>query len=140
MADLTTKDLIAVVQCHLVMQRCSGYYCEKAFHQRNGGFAGYPAGKAIRYLTMTCGGCCGRALHRKLHNLATQIAKREQMAKDRIAVQFSSCIAKDNWHGPKCPHLDYLRQLVGKLGLDVIEGTSISHKAEAKRQQGVYQA
>ena len=63
------KDYIAIVQCHLVKQRCSGYFCEKAFHERTGGFAAYPPDKAYRTIYLTCGGCCGRALHRKLSHL-----------------------------------------------------------------------
>ena len=60
------KEYLVIVQCHLVMQRCSGYFCEKAFSERLGGFADYPSDKRYRTLYMTCGGCCGRALHRKL--------------------------------------------------------------------------
>ncbi|MCE5250943.1 CGGC domain-containing protein, partial [bacterium] len=57
---------------------------------------------------------------------------------NRVIVQFSSCISKDNYHGPQCPHLDYLKTLVGKLGLDLREGTAISQKAEEKRRAGIY--
>ena len=130
------RDYIAVVQCHLVKQRCSGYYCEKAFNERTGGFAVYPADKTIRTLHITCGGCCGRALHRKLGNLVRKIKKSEGVEKDRIVVQLSSCITKDNTHGPPCPHLDYLKSLVAKLGLDVREDTVISQKAEQRRAEG----
>ncbi|MCL4367839.1 MAG: CGGC domain-containing protein [Actinobacteria bacterium] len=134
------KDYIAIVQCDIVMQRCSGYLCEKAFHQRTGGFAGYPADKQYRTLYLTCGGCCGRALHRKLSNLARKIEAKEGIAKDRIVVQLASCITKDNYHGPPCPHLDYLKTLIGNVGLEVLEATSISAKAEARRQEGRYQS
>ena len=131
------KDYIAIVQCHLVKQRCSGYFCEKSFHERQGGFAEYDPGKAYRTLYLTCGGCCGRALHRKLSNLVHKI-KDEGVTKDRIVVQLSSCITKDNYHGPPCPHLDYLKDLIGRLGLDVCEDTSISGKSEARREAGTY--
>jgi len=132
------KGYIAIVQCHLVKQRCSGYACEKAFHERTGGFAGYSADKAHRTLYLTCGGCCGRALNRKLNNLVRQIKAKEEVEKDKLVVQLSSCITRDNYHGPACPHLDYLKELIGKLGLDVCEDTSISPKAEERRQAGVY--
>ncbi len=132
------KDYIAIVQCHLVKQRCSGYMCERAFHERTGGFAHYPADKTYRTLYMTCGGCCGRALHRKLGNLVRKIKTKEGIEKDRIVVQLSSCITRDNYHGPCCPHLDYLKELIGRLGLDVRETTSISLKAEGRRQAGRY--
>ncbi len=58
--------------------------------------------------------------------------------KDKIVVQLSSCITKDNYHGPPCPHLDYLKELIGKLGLDVREDTSISRKAGERRKTGIY--
>ena len=132
------KDYIAIVQCHLVKQRCSGYFCEKAYHERTGGFARFPPDKAYRTLYLTCGGCCGRPLHRKLSNLVHKIRAREGIEKDRIVVQLASCITKDNYHGPPCPHLDYLKELIAKLGLDVCEDTSISQQAEKRRQAGVY--
>jgi hypothetical protein len=39
---MDNKDYIAIVQCHIVKERCSGYFCERAFHHRLGGFAVYP--------------------------------------------------------------------------------------------------
>jgi len=132
------KEYLVIVQCHLVMQRCSGYFCEKAFHERLGGFAGYPPDKAYRVLNMTCGGCCGRALHRKLGNLVQKIKAKEGVEKERIVVHLSSCITKDNYHGPPCPHLDYLKALVAKLGLEVREDTWVSKRAEQRRAEGIY--
>ena len=132
------KNYIAIVQCHLVKQRCSGYFCEKAFHERTGGFSGYSSEKAYRTLYLTCGGCCGRPLHRKLSNLIGKIKAKEGVEKNRIVVQLSSCITKDNYHGPPCPHLEYLEQLIGKLGLDVEKDTSVSQKADDRRKAGTY--
>jgi predicted metal-binding protein len=134
------KAYIAVVQCHLVKQRCPGYFCEKAFTERTGGFADYPVDRQYRTLYLTCGGCCGRALHRKLESLTRSLEAKEGIAKDRVVVQLSSCITTDNYHGPPCPHLDYLKELIGKLGLDVRENTVISETAQARREAGVYRA
>ena len=133
------KDYIAVVQCQLVKERCSGYFCEKAFHERSGGFSGYSADKNYRTLYMTCGGCCGRPLHRKLSNLVSKIKLKEGVEKERIVVHLSSCITKESYHGPPCPHLDYLKVLIGKLGLDVCADTTISKTAEQRRESGVYE-
>lgn len=138
MANLASKDYAVVVQCHIVKERCSGYYCEKAFHERTGGFAAYPKDRPARMMFMTCGGCCGRALHRKLSNLVKKIGKAESIGKERIMVQLSSCITKDNYHGPACPHLDYLKAILGKLGLDYASDTAISVKATQRREQGLY--
>jgi predicted metal-binding protein len=132
------KAYIAVVQCHIVMERCSGYFCEKAFRERSGGFSGSPPAGDCRVLYLTCGGCCGRALHRKLSHLVHTIGKREGIDKDRMVVQLASCITRDNYHGPVCPHIDYLKELIGKLGLDVREDTMISELSEKRRKEGVY--
>ena len=117
--DIKDKDYIVVVQCHIVKQRCPGYLCEKAFHERAGGFSIYPVDKHYRVLAMTCGGCCGRALHRKLSNLLRKLKDNEQIGRQQIVVQLSSCMTKDNFHAPPCPHLDYIKALVAKLGLDL---------------------
>lgn len=136
---MDNKDYIVIVQCHIVKERCSGYFCEKAFFERTGGFSEYSAEKAFRTLYLTCGGCCGRALHRKLSNLINKIKQKESVEKEKIVVQLSSCITKDNYHGPPCPHLDYLIKLITKLGIDIAKDTHISQKAEKRREIGVYE-
>ncbi len=138
MAAANEKDYLVVIQCDIARQRCSGYFCEKAFHERSGGFAEYPSAKALRTLYLTCGGCCGLAVHRLLSDLIQRIKKAEGVEKDRIAVRLSSCMAKDNYHGPPCPHLDYIKGLIARLGLDVGEGTQIGQKSTRLRQSGVY--
>ncbi len=136
---MKTKNYIVIVQCHIVMERCSGYFCEKAFNERSGLFSTYPRNEPYRTLYLTCGGCCGRALHRKLLDLITTIKKQESVDKDQIVVHLSSCITKDNFHGPVCPHLDYLETMIhDKLGLDIVQGTYISRKSEKRRNAGIY--
>jgi len=138
MIDLKQKDYVVIVQCHIVKERCPGYNCERAFHERTGGFAAYPKDKSYRMLNLTCGGCCGRAVHRKLSNLTRRIKKSEGIGKERIVVQLSSCITKDNFHSTPCPHLDYLKGLIVKIGLDICEDTFISEKSEQRRKAGMY--
>ncbi len=138
MIDVKDKDYIVVVQCHIVKERCSGYYCEKAFNERTGGFAAYSKDKPYRIMNMTCGGCCGRAVHRKLSLFTRRIKKDEGIGKDRIVVQLSSCITKDNFHAPPCPHLDYIKTLIAKLGLEVCEDTHLSNISEERRKAGLY--
>ncbi|MHC4146459.1 MAG: CGGC domain-containing protein [Planctomycetota bacterium] len=140
MVDLKDKDYVAIVQCHIVKERCSGYNCERAFNKRLGGFSAYPGDKAYRTLYLTCGGCCGRAVQRKLSNLTRRIKKQEGIEKDRIVVQLASCLTKDNFHSSPCPHLDYLKSLIVKLGLDVCEDTFIDEKSEKRRKEGLYSA
>ena len=139
MKNLDDKKFVVVVQCHIVKERCSGYLCGFAFEERTGGFADYPKEKKIKYLSITCGGCCGRAVHRKLSNFIKQARAKEKIEKKDIVVHLSSCIAKDNYHGPICPHLDYLKNIIcEKLGLEIIEGTKISKSSEKLRKEGKY--
>jgi hypothetical protein len=44
---------------------------------------------------------------------------------------------KDNDHGPACPHLGYLKALIGRLKLDICANTVISRKAQERRAQGL---
>ena len=136
MIDLAKKEYIVVVQCHIVKERCPGYLCEKAFHERTGGFAPYPRDKSYRLLTMTCGGCCGRATHRKLTQMLRTMRKKEGIGKEQVVVQLSSCVTKDNFHAPPCPHLDYIKSLVARIGLDVCEDTVISETSQRRRAGG----
>ncbi|MBI5833511.1 MAG: CGGC domain-containing protein [Armatimonadetes bacterium] len=138
--DPSTKDYVAIVQCHIVKQRCAGYFCEQALQQRTGGFAAYPADRTYRHVMIDCGGCCGRGLQRKLANLVHQLEKQEGITRDRVAVQLSSCITKDSHHGPPCPHLDYLKTLIARMNLEVGEDTRISRLTESRRESGEYQA
>jgi len=138
MTDLKTKEYVVVVQCDIVKQRCSGYFCEKAFNQRTGGFMDYPKDKSYRVINMSCGGCCGRAVHRKLTHLVRKIKKEEGVEKDRIVVQLSSCITRDNYHGPPCPHLEYVEKLIARIGLDVLHDTVINQKSQQRRKAGLY--
>ena len=140
MVNLAQKDYIIVVQCDIVKQRCPGYLCEKAFHERTGGFKDYPKDKQYRIMNLTCGGCCGRAIHRKLTNFLRVAAKKENITKDKVIVQLSSCMTKDNYHALPCPHLDYIKALIEKIGLDIKEDTVISDHAQKRREQGIYKS
>ncbi len=136
--DWSKKKYIVVAQCHIVKERCPGFFCERSFTNRTGGFKELPDGQNYRITYLTCGGCCGRALQSALSLLAKKAEKYDKITKEEIVVKLASCITKDNYHGPPCPHLDYLQKLVGKLGIDVSFDTQISEKAEKRRQEGVY--
>lgn len=131
------KNYLVVLQCHIAKETCPEYLCEKSFNSRTGKFTVYPEDSHIRMLSITCGGCSGRATHRKLSRLIRSILKAENITKDQIAVHLSSCVTNDSYHGPPCPHLDYLKKIINeKLGLDIVIGTYISEKAEKRRAEG----
>ncbi len=139
MINWQDKAYLVVVQCDIVKERCPGYLCEKAFHERTGAYANLPEPQTLRRINLTCGGCCGRALHRKLTNLTRTMKKKEDIEKNRILVQFSSCMTKDNYHAPPCPHLAYLTTLVQRTGLDLLTDTVICETSEKRRHEGQYQ-
>ena len=129
---METKYVIAL-QCHIVKQRCSGFLCEDAFWNRKDGFTEYSPDDKIRYINMTCGGCCGRATLRKLGNLLKNLKKYSGIKSSEVMLHFSSCICKENFHGPPCPHYDYLKELVQRKNLHWREGTRFSARAQNRR-------
>lgn len=130
--------LIAIIQCDITLDRCPGFFCDRAFVNKTGGFEKIEYDKSTRKLNISCGGCCGRAVQRKLSLLAQKAKKFDNIGKDEILVKLASCITKENYHGPKCPHLDYIVKLIDKLGMKYSFDTAISKNAEEKRHAGIY--
>jgi predicted metal-binding protein len=136
---LKSKEYVVVVQCDQVVHEvCPGMLCEHAFTARADGFARYPKEQALRYNAISCGGCPGRPTLRKLMNLKNNLKKREGKAADAIIVHLSSCITRENHHGPRCPHIDYIKNQVAEAGLDCVEDSRLSPTAEKRRKEGVY--
>lgn len=127
--------LVVVIQCHLVMNRCSGYPCMDAFYKREGAFASYE--EDVRYMPVTCGGCCGAEVAAKLENLTKHLKRRGERKED-VVIHFASCVCSDNYHRPPCPHLDYMRQIAERKGYSVVLGSYISNAAAKKREAGIY--
>lgn len=130
--------LIAIIQCHIVHERCPGYYCDRAFATRTGGFENLNLAEGVRKLSFTCGGCCGRAVHRKLSLLKRKAKKADNIEPGEILIKLASCITKDNYHGPVCPNIDYIKELIRKADLEISYDTVISKKAQEKRSSGIY--
>jgi predicted metal-binding protein len=137
-APAADKDYIVVIQCEITKQRGSGYRCEKAFQERSGGFGAYPKDRAYRINFLTCGGCCGKAVQRKLTHLARQLQEHEGLGRDRIVAQLASCITKDNYHSPRCPFAGYMKELIARAGIECREDTHTSPRAEQRRTEGRY--
>jgi predicted metal-binding protein len=95
--------------------------------------------KDVRKISFTCGGCCGRAVHRKFVNLKNKAQKCDGIEPSEILVKLASCITQDNYHGPPCPHLEYLKAIIAKTGLAVSLDTALSKKAQERRASGVYE-
>lgn len=130
--------LVVIIQCDTVQQRCCGYNCTHAFYHRDGKFAGYDAD--TRYMSFSCGGCCGGALTVKMENLCKRLRRFKEDVYDDIVIHLSSCMVSDNSHKPPCPHIDYMVKLLAKKGFThIVKGTYISKTASKRREQGIYQ-
>ncbi len=137
-ADKSTKKQVVVIQCdEAVHQVCSGFMCEHAFNARLDAFEGYPEG--TRYMSISCGGCPGRATLRKLKNITNNLKKREQRGKEDVMVHLSTCITRSSTHGPRCPNIEYIKGQIERAGYDFVEDSRISPIATKRRAEGMYQ-
>jgi len=127
---------VAVVQCHVTHERCTGVSCATSFAKREHQFAGYGS-EVEYYVPFTCGGCPGRRVSRLMSQLIRKL-KKQGVGKDEIAVHLSTCIVFDSGHYPKCPHIDYMKKILMRKGLKVVEGSYVSNKASERRQANFY--
>ena len=135
MADVQQK-LVVIIQCEDVVKRCSGFLCMRDFYDKAGKFAGYP--ENLRYMSITCGGCCGNLLTPKLENLGMRLRK-ENLSKDDVVIHFATCVCSDNSHRLPCPFLNRMKALLERKGfMNIVLGTHISKKAQEKRDAGIY--
>jgi predicted metal-binding protein len=128
---------VAVVQCAVAQERCAGVHCALAFHRREHHFAGY--GPDTIYMSMSCGGCPGRRVSRLAANLKNMMRKEAGLEPSEIVVHLAACVVTDNGHYPPCPHLDYIKTILARKGLRVVEGTYVSATAAQRRKTGSYQ-
>ena len=131
-------ELVVIIQCEDVVKRCSGFLCMNDFYSRLGKFTDYP--EEMRYMTITCGGCCANLLTAKLENLGMRLRK-AGMTKDDVVIHFASCVCSDNSHRQPCPFMGRMRNLLERKGFtNIVLGTHISQKAEEKRKARIYRS
>ena len=130
---------VMIIQCDISRQRCSGFACTDGFYNRDDVFKEYDDN--VRYISLTCGGCCGASLAAKLEHFSNKLAKETDVKKDEVSVHLSSCMVTDNYHHDRCPHVDYIKSLVEKKGYKrIVEGSYISKIAEKRREMGEYKS
>ena len=128
---------VVIIQCDIAHRRCSGFACTNAFYNKEEVFKNYD--DTTRYISFTCGGCCGKGIAAKLEHLSKKLRIENNISKDEVAVHLSSCMATDHHHYDRCPHIVYIKNIVLKKGYkNVIEGSFISKNAEKKREEGIY--
>ena len=131
--------LVVIIQCAIAKRRCSGFYCMDCFYKRKGGFTDYPKEKNIQYMMFECGGCCGKEISSLLGHLSRKLKEDDEIKRDEVAIHLASCMVTDNHHYDRCPHIDYIKQLIDKQGYkNVIEGTLFATISEKKRKSGEY--
>jgi predicted metal-binding protein len=130
---------VVIIQCDITHNRCSGFACTNAFYTRADTFKNYDV--STRYISFTCGGCCGKSVAAKLEHLSKKLRIKNNIEKDEVSVHLSSCMTTDNYHTDRCPHIDYIKSIISKKGYkNIIEGSYISKGAEKKRSEGIYKS
>ena len=128
---------VVIIQCDIAHRRCSGFACTSSFYEREGKFDPYD--DSVRYISFTCGGCCGKGVASKLEHFSKRLKSKNNLGKDAVAIHLSSCMVTDNYHYDRCPHADYIKSIVVKKGYEnIIEGSYISKTAGRKREAGEY--
>ena len=109
-----SENYVVIIQCDTAKNRCSGLRCTNAFYEKNDAFKNY--NKDTKYISFTCGGCCGKSVSAKLANFSMWLKKYSDIEKDKVFIHFSSCMATDNGHYDRCPNIDYIKQIIMKKG------------------------
>jgi len=134
--DKSKVKCVVVVQCEVARERCAGVHCALSFHRREHFFTGY--GPEVFYVPMSCGGCPGRRVSRLVANVKRVLSRSADIEPEEIAVHLSACVVNESGHYPPCPHLDYIKAILARKGLRVVEGTYVSALAEQRRREGWY--
>ncbi len=128
---------VVIIQCDIAQRRCSGFACTNAFYNKEEVFKDYD--DETRYISFTCGGCCGKGVTAKLEQLSKKLSKKTDITKNQVVVHLSSCMVNESHHSDRCPHTDFIKSIVIKKGYkNVVEGSYISANAKRKRKEGVY--
>ena len=67
---MSTK-YVVIIQCHIAHRKCSGFACTNAFYNKDEIFRNYD--DDTRYISFTCGGCCGKGIAAKLEHLSKKL-------------------------------------------------------------------
>ncbi|MBP2627991.1 MAG: hypothetical protein H6Q68_2702 [Firmicutes bacterium] len=128
---------ILIIQCDIAHNRCSGFACTNSFYERSGAFEKY--GENIKYISFTCGGCCGKSVAAKIEHFTRKLTLKTDILKDEVIIHLASCMVTDNAHYDRCPHVDFIKRILAKKGFtNVVEGSYISGGASRKREMGIY--
>lgn len=130
---------VVIIQCEIAHNRCSGFACTNAFYGKTGKFETY--GDDVKYISFTCGGCCGKGVAAKIEHFANKLKTKTDIQKEEVVVHLASCMVTDNHHYDRCPHVEYIKEILHKKGFEnIVEGSYISGVATKLREKGVYKS
>ncbi len=130
---------VVIIQCDVAHNRCSGFSCMKSFYERLNKFKRY--GENTRYISFTCGGCSGKGVASKLENLNKNLRREEGLTREDVVVHLASCMTNESHHSDRCPHIEFIKDIVARKGYkDIVEGSYISKNAARKRELGIYKS
>lgn len=135
---MENEKFVVIVQCELAHKKCSGFACTNSFYNKEDFFKNYP--QTSKYISFTCGGCCGKSVSAKLMHFSKKLLKKTDIKKENVVVHLASCMTTDNYHYDRCPHIDYIKNIVTKRGYKLVEGSYHSKGAEIKRENGIYKS
>lgn len=135
--DKKSIKYVIAIQCDHSRRRCSGFACSNSFFEKNFAFEGY--GEDTKFITMTCGGCCGTPVAGYMEHFGQKLRAKTDISKSEVAVHLATCVVTDNRHHDRCPHVDYIKQIIRKNGFEnIIEGTFQAEATRRKREAGEY--
>ena len=102
---------VAVIQCHVTHERCTGVSCATSFAKREHHFSAY-GDEVEYYVPFTCGGCPGGNI---------EYAPEEMKKNGVSAIHFATGMIVGY---PPCPRIKYFSEFIQeKYGIDVVFGT-----------------
>ena len=135
--DKKSIKYVVVIQCDNSRKRCSGFACSNSFFEKQFAFDGY--GEDTKFVTMTCGGCCGTPVAGYLEHFGKKLRIKTDIKKSEVAVHLSTCMVTDNRHHDRCPHVEYIEGIIRKNGFEnIIEGTFQCEATRKMRELGKY--
>lgn len=135
--DKSKIKYVVAIQCDHSRKRCSGFACANSFFQRDFAFGGYP--DDTRFITTTCGGCDGTPVAGQLEHFGKKLRAKTDISKSEVAVHLSTCVVTENRHHDRCPHVEYIKDIIRRNGYEnIVEGTFECEATSKLRAAGKY--
>ena len=126
-----------IIQCAIAHNRCSGFACTESFYERSGTFK--KCDENTKYISFTCGGCCGKGVAAKIEHFGKKLSSLGDISRNEVTIHLASCMTTDNHHYDRCPHIEYIKDILQKKGFNnIIEGSYLDVTSTELREAGIY--